>query len=300
MTDKATRTEGFRSTLVDVDYLRRHIDDVIVIDVRHQLYDPAWGGAAYREGHIPGALFANLDRDLSGPVTGRNGRHPLPCPDIFRQFLAENAIDGSRQVVVYDQDNGSFAARLWWMLNKWLGLKCAAVLDGGLAAWIAAGQPLESGTAAPKAQKLTGLASASNAPTGRPVTIQQMRDNIETSEFLVIDARGAERYLGQVEPMDPVAGHIPGALNRPFPTNLAADGHFKSPDVLKGEWLELLQGYAPADIVHHCGSGVTGCHNILAMEHAGLSGSRLYAGSWSEWSSHPENPMVTGPASAKS
>lgn len=297
MTQQTEDAGRLRNTLVDVEFLRKQPDGLIIVDVRHQLSDPAWGEAAYREGHIPGALFIHLDRDLSGPATGQNGRHPLPEPETFRQLLAEKGIDGSRQVVVYDQDNGSFAARLWWMLNKWLGLDCAAVLDGGLAAWTKAGLPLETGAHAPKAQKLTGPASGVLA--SRPVTMQQMRENIETPDFLVIDARGAERYSGQVEPMDRVAGHIPGALNRPFPTNLAPDGHFKSPDVLRGEWLELLQGHAPADIVHHCGSGVTGCHNMLAMEHAGLSGSRLYAGSWSEWSSHPENPMVTGPASAK-
>lgn len=300
MTDMAAGAGGFYNTLVDVEFLRSHPDNLIVVDVRHQLSDPAWGEAAYREGHIPGALFIHLDRDLSGPATGQNGRHPLPEPETFRQFLAEKGIDGSRQVVVYDQDNGSFAARLWWMLNKWLGLDCAAVLDGGLAAWTKAGQPLETGAAAPKAQKLAGLPAGSDAKASRPVTMQQVRENIETPDFLVIDARGAERYLGQVEPMDRVAGHIPGALNRPFPTNLTPDGHFKSPDVLRTEWLELMQGYEPAEIVHHCGSGVTGCHNMLAMEHAGLSGSRLYAGSWSEWSSYPENPMVTGPASVKS
>lgn len=298
MAETASKATGLRNTLVDVEFVRERLGDLIVLDVRHQLSDPAWGEAAYREGHLPGALFVHLDRDLSGPVTGSNGRHPLPGHEAFRQLIAGLGIDGSRQVVVYDQDVGGFAARLWWMLNKWLGLDCAALLDGGMAAWKQAGLPLESAEIPEPARLAASAMGVAGEPSSPVITMAQVRANIEKPGFLVVDARGAERYRGEVEPMDAVAGHIPGALNRPFPANMGPDGRFKSPDVLRREWLELLNGREPHDVVHHCGSGVTGCHNVLAMEHAGLSGSRIYSGSWSEWCTHSENPMVVGPASA--
>lgn len=296
MSETAATAGGFRNTLVDVEFVRERLNDLVIVDARHQLSDPAWAEAAYREGHIPGALFAHLDRDLSGPMTGRNGRHPLPDREGFRQFVAGLGIDGNHQVVVYDRDDGSFAARLWWMLNKWLALDCAAVLDGGMAAWAEAGQPVESGKM--PARSMVSIPVAEAVKSSPVVFMEQVRANIATSGFLLVDARGAERYRGEVEPMDAVAGHIPGALNRPFPANMTADGRFKSSEALRMEWLQLLDGRAPHEIVHHCGSGVTGCHNVLAMEHAGLSGSRIYSGSWSEWCTHPENPMVVGPVPA--
>lgn len=294
----AAEIEPMRTTLVDTDFLNSKLGEVIVIDLRHQLSDPQWGEARYREAHIPGARFVHLDRDLSGPLSGKNGRHPLPPRQEFLELALRLGIDGTRQVVVYDQDIGAFAARLWWMINKWIGLNCAALLDGGFAAWTQANLPAESDESpagAGVSSAVNGAASADHSPV---VTMDEVRANIDRPAFLVVDARGVERYLGEVEPMDAVAGHIPGALNRPFATNIGSDGRFKASDALRQEWLGLLEGRAPGEVVHHCGSGVTACHNVLAMEHAGLSGSRIYSGSWSEWCTHPDNPMVIGPAAA--
>lgn len=284
-------------TLISPKALKEQIESVIVLDLRHQLSDPDWGAAQYAQGHLPGARFVSLDKDLSGRPDGQNGRHPLPDRDEFANLLPEWGIDGIRQVVVYDQDNGAFAARLWWMINKWLGLECVAVLDGGFAAWVGAAFPVETaGAGSPPARSATIRPAIRQDESGL-VAMADVRRNLDQPEFTIIDARGVDRYLGKTEPMDPVAGHIPDALNRPFADNLQADGSMKPPHLLREEWLTLLGAREPAEIVHQCGSGVTGCHNLLAMEYVGLEGSRLYAGSWSEWCSHPENPMVRGTAS---
>lgn len=286
------------STLISLAELKEQIENVIVLDQRHQLSDPDWGAAQYAQGHVPGAAFIHLDTDLSASPNGQNGRHPLPDREEFSRKVAQWGIDGTRQVVVYDQDNGAFAARLWWMINKWLGLECVAVLNGGFAAWVAAGYPVEAGAAASAPTGSADISGKITQDTSSLVAMADVRKNLDQPKFTIVDARGTDRYLGKTEPMDAVAGHIPNALNRPFADNLQADGTMKPPEVLRDEWQTLLGGRDPSAVVHQCGSGVTGCHNMLAMEHAGLAGSRLYGGSWSEWSSHPENPMVRGPASS--
>ncbi len=281
------------TTLVDSASLAAHRDDPSwrVIDVRHQLADPEYGEAAYRSGHIPGAVFMHCDRDLSGPRTGKNGRHPLPDPSDFVSRMAYLGVGPGVQVVLYDDSQGMFAGRLWWML-RWVGHYQVALLDGGLAAWIGASGSLHSGQVSPRpspawpprvAEDMVVDAAAVAARCLCPGT-------------LVVDARSPDRYRGENETIDPVGGHIPGASNRFFRDNLEAGAFFKPAEQLRAEWEALLAGVAPADVVHQCGSGVSACHNILAMEIAGLTGSRLYAGSWSEWCADPGRPFVIGPS----
>lgn len=278
------------TTLVPVEQLRAHLNDPRwrIIDVRHELADPAAGPRAYAAGHIPGAVFAHTDDDLSGPKTGRNGRHPLPARADLVQAFRRWGVDDDAQVVAYDAHGGNFAVRLWW-LARWLGHERVAVLDGGWPRWLAA----------------TGL-STTDVPspppgrfTERPSTVplafaDDVVRNLAARDRLVLDARTSERYRGEQEPIDPVAGHIPGARNRPWQQNLEADQTFKSPQALRREF-EAALGAAPADrVIHQCGSGITACHNVLAMEIAGLPGSGLYAGSWSEWIADPARPVATG------
>ena len=261
---------------------------LVVVDVRHDLAKPdAWGENAYRESHIPGARFVHLDRDLSGVRTGRNGRHPLPAPDACARVFGRLGIDATKQVVAYDQGPGMYAARLWWML-RWLGHDAVAVLDGGFAAWTREGRPV---TAEPPTVVPAAFVARSPAPT---VTATEIEANLSAPAFVLLDARARERYRGDVEPLDPVAGHIPGALNRPYTENLDAEGRFKPADALAADFDALLAGQAPADVVHYCGSGVTACHNLLAMTHAGRSGARLFPGSWSEWCSDGGRPVARG------
>lgn len=278
------------TTLVSVEQLRTHLNDPRwrVIDVRHDLADPAAGPRAYAAGHIPGAAFAHTDDDLSGSKTGRNGRHPLPARADLVQAFRRWGIDDDTQVVAYDAHGGNFAVRLWW-LARWLGHERVALLDGGWPRWLAA----------------TGLASTDvpSPPPGRfterPSTVplagaDDVVRNLAARDRLVLDARTPERYRGEQEPIDPVAGHIPGARNRPWQHNLESDQTFKSPQALRREF-EAALGTAPADrVIHQCGSGITACHNVLAMEIAGLPGSALYAGSWSEWIADPARPVATG------
>jgi thiosulfate/3-mercaptopyruvate sulfurtransferase len=279
-----------RSPLVSAEELALHLDDPvwIVCDCRHDLADPAAGRRAYAESHIPGARFVHLDEDLSAPRTGKNGRHPLAHAENFACRLGDLGIDGTRLVVAYDASGGPYAARLWWML-RWLGHDAVAVLDGGWGAWTK-----------------TGYAVTPEIPTIRPARFvprpqtDAARDaaavgnGIGKSPSLLLDARAPNRYRGENETLDPVAGHIPGASNRFFQLNLDADGKFKPAAVLEKEFADRLGGTAPAQVTHYCGSGVTACHNLLAMEIAGLSGSRLYPGSWSEWCSDPSRPVARG------
>lgn len=276
------------TTLVDADTLARHVDDPqwIVCDCRHDLADYHSGRRAYDEAHIPGARFVHLDEDLSGPKTGHNGRHPLPHPLTFALRLGALGIDNGRQVVAYDASGGCYAARLWWML-RWVGQVRVAVLDGGWQAWTAAGHPI---TAERPARERTTY-------TLRPrpdlaVDAAYVTSHLNDPEVAVLDARSEDRFRGENETLDPVAGHIPGALNRFFRQNLDANGRFKAPEMLRQEISALLGDRDSRDAVHQCGSGVTACHNLLAMEHAGLTGSRLYAGSWSEWVSDPARPVA--------
>jgi thiosulfate/3-mercaptopyruvate sulfurtransferase len=259
-----------------------------IFDCRHDLAKPALGEQQYREAHIPGALFAHLDRDLSGPKTGRNGRHPLPQPEAFVSWLGKCGLKPSDQVVCYDAGNGAMAARLWWML-RWIGHEAVAVLDGGLTKWLAEARPLSAEV--PRFEPSQYLL---NRKTRGQVSVS----DVEThgNEILLLDARAPARYRGEQEPIDPVAGRIPGARNRFNMDNVSPQGTFKSPDQLQQEFHAALGDRAPSEVVHYCGSGVAACHNLLAMEIAGLPGGRLYAGSWSEWIADPNRPTETGAA----
>lgn len=256
------------------------------IDVRHDLMNHQLGAQQYVEGHIPGAVFFDHETDLCSEKTGKNGRHPLPKREVFAELLAKRGIDINKETIVYDADNMMFAAHMWWML-RWLGFEKVSVLNGGIKAWKAAGGAVESGTATPRAEVSWSLRDSLVAL----YTADQVLENIKNPQFTVLDARAPERYRGDVEPMDPVAGHIPGALNRPSASNIGADGLMKSPEELR----EAFSRYQDHElIVHQCGSGVTACHNILAMEIAGLHNYGLYAGSWSEWVADPSRPVATG------
>ncbi|MBP6095176.1 MAG: sulfurtransferase [Methyloversatilis sp.] len=258
---------------------------VVVVDCRHDLARPEAGEAAWRDAHIPGALFMHLDRDLSAPKTGRNGRHPLPFADTFAALLGAFGISPQHRVVAYDDAGGMFAARLWWML-RWIGHTDAAVLDGGLTAWRAAGGALDT---AVRALPQTLHPLRADMPV---VDADAVLANIESARLLLIDARAADRFRGENETLDPVGGHIPGALNRFFKLNLVDDGRFKPADQLRAEWCELIGERDAGSLVMQCGSGVTACHNLLALELAGLPGARLYPGSWSEWCSDPARPVA--------
>ena len=278
------------TTLVSVDDLAERLNDAawIVCDCRHDLADTEAGRRANRESHIPGARFVHLDEDLSAPKSGRNGRHPLPAPEQFARRLGELGIDGAKQVVAYDASGGYYAARLWWML-RWLGHDAVAVLDGGWDAWRKAPHPITDQNPVIEAARFTMRRRADMAWDAEYIVA-----NLGKPEPRLLDARSPDRYRGENETLDPVAGHIPGAINRFFRLNLEADGRFKPATILKREFNELLGNNAPGNVAHYCGSGVTACHNLLAMEIAGLAGSRLYPGSWSEWCSDPSRPVATG------
>lgn len=265
------------------------LPDAFVVDCSHDLADPQAGARHYASGHIPGALFLHLDRDLSAPANGRNGRHPLPDPQAFAERLAQLGLNQDQQVVAYDRSGGSFAVRLWWML-RWLGHDAVAVLDGGWQAWVAAGGASQSAAPAPRPPG----SFVRRAALAGTVSAEEVSDNLRNQSRLLLDARAPERFAGEVEPLDPVAGHIPGARNRFYQTNLQPDGTFKSRQQLREEFTALLEDWDPRDVIHHCGSGVSGCHNLLAMMHAGLDGSLLYPGSWSEWCADPSHPIAKG------
>lgn len=278
------------TTLVDVPTLAAHLGEarLRIVDCRHDLNDPHAGRRAYAEAHIPGARFLHLDDNLSGACNGRNGRHPLPDPNEFAAHLGARGIQPGDQVVAYDAAGGAIAARLWWML-RWIGHSNVAVLDGGWPAWIAAGHPVESRIR----ESQSALYSARPAPA-TTLDAQGVHAALERAEIMLIDARSPDRFAGENETLDPVGGHIPGAANRFFRHNLTADGRFRPADELRSEFEALLGTHSASDVVHQCGSGVTACHNLLAMEIAGLSGARLYPGSWSEWCSDPTRPVATG------
>lgn len=260
--------------------------DQIIFDCRFNLADPEAGKRAYQAGHIPGAFYLHLDQDLSSPITPTTGRHPLPDPQQLANKLAVYGLNENTQVFVYDDISGAFAARTWWLL-RWLGHPAVAVLDGGLPAWLEQGAALEQNL--PALPKQRGHFTAQLEPDYFLTTAQLTQQHT----YQLIDARNAERFRGELEPIDPIAGHIPGAKNRPLTDNLV-DGRFKTAEQLKQEWSNQLAGRNSEDIVHLCGSGVSACHNLLAMEVAGLSGSRLYVGSWSEWIRDPQRPIAIG------
>ena len=265
---------------------------VMVFDCSFELMKPEAGDQQYLDSHIPGAVRANLDQHMSahaGAASSSGGRHPLPTRENFAQWLGSVGFGNPMQAVVYDRQGANYCGRLWWML-KWAGHEAVAMLDGGLQAWHAAGGVVTSGPQTAHAPAAFVLTPARATLARTAEVLQGLGHPTQT----VIDARGAPRYRGEVEPLDPVAGHIPGALNRPFGNNLGADGKFKPADVLKAEFLALLAGRDPAGVVHHCGSGVSAVPNIVAMEVAGLGRQALYAGSWSEWCSDPSRPMAQG------
>jgi thiosulfate/3-mercaptopyruvate sulfurtransferase len=277
-------------TLIDVDTLQIMLGrpGLAVIDCRFDLMNPAGGLEAYLKGHIPGARYADLNRDLSSPVTAHTGRHPLPAPDVFAARLGELGVGDDTQVVAYDDANSSMAARLWWML-RWLGHEAVAVLDGGFKAWVAAAGAVESGEAAARTARFT--------PRVDPRAVLSTADlerALQAGTHLLVDARAAERFAGSVEPIDPVAGHVPGAVNHPFTANLGADGRFLPAAELERRWRERLAGKSPGLLIAMCGSGVTACHHLLSLEAAGILGGRLYAGSWSEWIRDPRRPVARG------
>jgi thiosulfate/3-mercaptopyruvate sulfurtransferase len=287
------------TTLIEPHALREHLDDPrwAIIDCRFDLARPDWGARAFAASHIPGALYADLDRDLSGPRTALSGRHPLPEPAVLAATLSRFGIDATVQVIAYDQGPGAFAARLWWLL-RWLGHHEVAVLDGGFAAWeradLAVSRAIEARaprhfSARPDARALVGTAEVASAVDSGALTRR---------EALLVDARSADRFAGENESIDPVAGHIPGARNHPFAGNHDAQGRFLAPAELARAWQQTLHGSAPRQVIAMCGSGVTACHNLLALEVAGLSGARLYAGSWSEWIRDPAHAVARGRESA--
>lgn len=276
------------TTLIDSATLADHLADPdwVVVDCRFDLARPGAGREAYALGHVPGARYAHLDEDLSGPLTHDSGRHPLPEPGRLTVTLRQWGIGKATQVVCYDDCGGMYAARLWWML-RWLGHGAVALLDGGLPAWIDAGHGLQAGAEAPSAP-------GDFEPMLR-ADCWLSTDAVAQGSLDLWDAREPARYRGEVEPIDPVAGHIPGARNVPCSENLGADGRFLPAPALRQRFDAVLAGEAPGQVVHLCGSGVTACHNLLAMEIAGLGGSRLYPGSWSAWISDPARPVATGP-----
>lgn len=277
------------TTLVTVAELQAHLADAdwCVVDCRHDLMDVGLGRRQYAEGHIPGAQFAHIDDDLSGVKTGRNGRHPLPDRDELVARLRAWGIGNDTQIVAYDASGGQFAVRLWWLARR-LGHEKVALLDGGWQHWLAGTGP--SSTADP--QRPSGNFTP-RASLEAVVDASELQALLSSADTLLVDARAPERYEGRVEPIDPVAGHIPGAANRFWQTNLV-DGCFKPPAQLRPEFEQLLAGRAPSALIAQCGSGVTACHHLLAMHVAGLCGARLYAGSWSEWIADPARPVATG------
>ena len=276
--------------LVGADELIAHLGEPgwCIFDCRHDLQNVDYGAEAYAKGHIPGAMFLPLDRDLSGGKTGRNGRHPLPDPVAFGRRMGECGVAPDTQVVAYDNEGGVFASRLWWML-RWLGHEKVALLDGGLPGWRRAKQALV--TEVPVAAPVEFIAR----PQPMTVDADFVLGRLPSLKGMIIDARAPERFSGEQETLDPVGGHIPGAVNRFYFDNLDDAGcYFKPADELRAEFAALLAGRDPTRIIQQCGSGVTACHNLLAMEIAGLKGSRLYPGSWSEWCADPARPVATG------
>jgi thiosulfate/3-mercaptopyruvate sulfurtransferase len=278
-------------TLVDPATVEAHLDDPAwaVVDCRFSLAEPARGRRDYLEAHVPGAVYAHLDDDLSGPVVpGRTGRHPLPAVDALAGRLGRMGIEAATQVVIYDDMKGGIAARLWWLLG-WLGHDARAVVDGGWPRWVAEDRPTRAGEET--------RAATAFVPAPRPEWIAEV-DQVAAAgaspDVTLIDARAAERYLGEQEPIDEVAGHIPGAISLPWPGNLDDRGRFLPVDALRRRFVDRLGGASADRVICYCGSGVTACHDVLAAVHAGLPQPRLYPGSWSEWITDASRPVAKG------
>ncbi len=280
----------FSNTLVTTEDLAAHLDDPnwVVFDCRFTLSDPGAGRQAYEKAHIPGARYVHLDDDLSAPMGETTGRHPLPDPAAFTEKLCQWGVGVNRQVVVYDDSYGAIACRMWWML-RWLGHPGVALLDGGYPKWAREKRPLDAAMPSPRKAACACLPEPSQI-----VTADDVLRASRTGDALILDARPDRRFTGEYEPVDPVPGHVPGAINVQFEDNLDMDGTFLPPEALRENYQALLQGKPAWQAIHMCGSGVTACHNVLAMEIAGLPGSRLYPGSWSEWITDPARPIATG------
>ncbi len=281
----------FHTTLVSTSHLARHLDDPnwVVIDCRFSLSDPEGGRQMYIKGHIPGAHYAHLDDDLASSMGEKTGRHPMPDIDALTDKLRHWGVGINKQVVLYDDAFGSMASRLWWLL-RWLGHPGVALLDGGYPKWAREKHPISQDIPA-----ADGHASCAMLPENSLiVTADEVLRASQTGDKLILDARPERRFSGEYEPLDPVAGHVPGAVNWNFEENLDIDGTYLPPEALRENYQALLKGRAPYEVIHMCGSGVTACHNVLAMEIAGLSGSRLYVGSWSEWITDPLRPIALG------
>lgn len=279
--------------LIQAQDLRSMLSDgaskTLVIDCSFDLANPAVGEKIYLWNHIPDAQYLHLDADLSGPKTGLNGRHPFPDAEAFVRRMKSLGADDDTLIVAYDNAAAMYAARLWWLLG-WAGHDRRCVLDGGLAAWLAAGFPVQSGGKQASVQGNFSLRPSDTEVVDRNFVLA----NIVSEDRIIIDARNAERFKGENETIDPQAGHIPRAKNRSFQLNLDKDNKFKPTEQLRREFTDLLHGVPSGQVVHQCGSGVTACHNALAMDAAGLYGSALYAGSWSEWSQHKDSPIARG------
>ena len=286
------------TTLVSTDALAAvietaaagHTASIALIDCRYDLTNESWGHEQYLAGHIPGATYASLSHDLAGPRHGDNGRHPLPAIDAMAATFGRLGIGADTQVVAYDQDTGMYASRLWWML-RYLGHDAVAVLDGGWAKWTREGRPTRTGEELPPA-----AAFVAHPREDMVADLAQVQRLANVASALLVDARAPERFAGAVEPIDRVPGHIPGARNHSYKANLTDSGTLLPPEQLKAQFAAVIDGHTPDQVVMYCGSGVSACHNLLALEHVGISGVRLYPGSWSEWSSNPERPVETGPA----
>ena len=277
------------TTLISTDTLASHLDGSwVIVDCRYELREPSWGREQYRVGHVPGAGYASLSHDLSAPPTGSNGRHPLPTPPVMASTFSRLGISDDAQVVVYDQDAGMYASRMWWML-RYLGHDAVAVLDGGWAKWTGEGRATRPGEETRAAAVFTA-----HPREGWRVTAQELESALGDPALLIVDARAPERFEGRVEPLDRVAGHIPGAVNHHYQRNLTGEGLMAPADRLRVQYERLIGSRPPHDVVMYCGSGVTACHNLLALEHAGIHGARLYPGSWSEWGADPARPAERG------
>jgi thiosulfate/3-mercaptopyruvate sulfurtransferase len=262
----------------------------VVVDCRFDLGDTGAGYRDYLEAHIPGAFYAHLDDDLSSPITVNSGRHPLPNEDNFAALLSRIGWQPGARLVAYDNAGGSIAARLWWLM-KYFGHDCAGLLDGGIAAWQAAGYELEGGRVTTNRKSPVAL----NAKSEMVTSTDQIFANQESNDMILVDVRSSERFSGQIEPIDPVAGHVPGALNYPLQLSLSHEGRFKPAQQIRGSLLGLLKGHPAKEVVFMCGSGVTACHTVFAAQLAGLKRSKLYAGSWSEWIRDPARPVEPQP-----
>jgi thiosulfate/3-mercaptopyruvate sulfurtransferase len=276
------------TTLISTEALVVNLDGSwVVVDCRYDLHNESWGREQYRAAHIPGAVYASLSRDLSGAPTGTNGRHPLPCVEDLEAIFGRLGISSDTQVVIYDQDAGMYASRMWWML-RYVGHESAAVLDGGWAKWVREQRPVRAGEESRPATVFTA-----HRRKELRVMVDRVQASLSDSSLLLVDARAPERFTGASEPLDRTPGHIPGAINYFYKRNVTDEGVMLPPDRLRQQLAEVLDDRPPDQVVMYCGSGVTACHNLLAMEHAGLPGAKLYVGSWSEWSADTGRPVET-------